>query len=88
MTTTLEAIQNDSLALSVAYAITLADQEAVARGVILADSLVSVAEDSPPPARTWRVHYGPRNYLNRRGGDLTVFVDELAGEVRRILRGQ
>jgi hypothetical protein len=88
MATTFEAIQKDGLALSVAFAITLADQEAVTRGISLADSLVSVAEESPPPARTWRVHYGPRNFLNRRGGDLTVFVDEQAGEVRRILRGQ
>jgi hypothetical protein len=88
MATTLEAIQNDSLALSMAFAIALADEEAISRGITLANSLVSVAEESPPPSRTWRVHYGPRNYLNRRGGDLTVFVDEQAGKVHRILRGQ
>jgi hypothetical protein len=88
MTSALETIQKDSLALSVAHALALADREALARGIALTDMLISVAEDAPPPARIWRVHYGPRDYVNRRGGDLTVLVDEQAGEVRRVLRGQ
>ncbi len=88
MPSLLETIQNDSLALAVGHALALADREALSRGVALADMLVSVAEDAPPPTRVWRVHYGPRDYVNRRGGDLTVFVDEPTGEVRRVLRGQ
>jgi hypothetical protein len=88
MTAIMEAIQKDNLALSMAFAVALADQEAVARGITLADALVSVGEESPPPTRVWRVHYGPRNYVNRRGGDLTVHVDEQACEVRRVIRGQ
>lgn len=85
---TLEDIQHDELAMSVAGALAIANEAAVAEGVDLAQSMVTIAEDSPPPDRVWRIHYGRRDYKLRRGGDLIVLVDERAGAVKRILKGQ
>ena len=88
MPPTLEVIQQDSLALSVAQALALANGTAVARGKDLAQCLVTITEESPPPDRHWRIHYGPRNPRNRRGGDLIVVVNESLGTVERVIRGQ
>jgi hypothetical protein len=88
MAAILESIQQDGLAMSVARALAIANGEAATRGTDLAQSLVTITEESPPPARVWRIHYGPREYRNRRGGDLIVLVDEQAGAVRRVIRGQ
>jgi hypothetical protein len=84
----LQDIQQDSLAVSVAGALAVANKAALAEGTDIAQSLVTMTEDSPPPDRTWRIHYGPRNFKNRRGGDLIVIVDERAGKAQRIIRGQ
>lgn len=83
-----EALQRDPLALSVAHAMTLANETATQAGIDLATSLVTVSEEYAASARQWRIHYGPRDYINRRGGDLIVVVDDLSGKVREILRGQ
>jgi hypothetical protein len=88
MTPTLERIQQDGLAMSVARALAVANGEAATCGTDLAQSLVTITEESPPQARVWRIHYGPREYRNRRGGDLFVLVDEQTGAVRRVIRGQ
>jgi hypothetical protein len=87
-TLTLEEIQEDCLVMSVARALTVANEAAVAEGIVPADSLVTILEEPVDEEGAWRIHYGPREYIGRRGGDLTVFVDERAGEVRRIMRGQ
>ena len=87
-TLTLEEIQEDRLVMSVARALAVANEAAEAEGIIPADSLVTIFEDPADEERGWRIHYGPRDYISRRGGDLTVVVDARAGEVRRIIRGQ
>lgn len=85
---TLEGIQQDRLALSVARALALANEAAIAQGTEPANSLVSITEEASPAGRLWRIHYGPRDYIGRRGGDLIVLVDECGEAVQRIIRGQ
>lgn len=84
----LEALQHDDLAMAVARAVAIANEAATAQGVNLAESLVTIMEEAAPPERLWRIHYGPRAYLHRRGGDLIVLVDERAGTVQRVIHGQ
>jgi hypothetical protein len=84
----LEEIQQDQFAMSVARAIAVANEEAASRGIDLAKSLVTISEATPPPTRSWQVHYGPRDFSQRRGGDLIVIVDGDSGNVRSIQRGQ
>jgi hypothetical protein len=88
MTPTLDEIQQDGLALGIARATALANSAAVAHGKDPSQSLVTISEETPPPDRRWRVHYGPRDFRGRRGGDLMVIVNERLGVVERVLRGQ
>jgi len=85
---TLEEMQQDDLVMSVARALALANEAAITQGTDPAASLVTITEETPPTGRAWRINYGPREYVNRRGGDLIVVVDERSGDVLRVLRGQ
>jgi hypothetical protein len=85
-TVTLEDMQQDHLVLSVARALALANEAALVQGTEPTNSLVTISEEKSATGRVWRIHYGPRDYVNRRGGDLIVLVDETT--VRRIIRGQ
>jgi hypothetical protein len=86
--TTIDDIRQDPIAMSVAHALAIANETAKSNGADTSDCLITVSEDSPPPSRSWRIHYGPRNYISRRGGDLVVIVDEAKAAVARVLRGQ
>ena len=85
---TLEGMKQDQLVMSVARAMALANQAAINEGIDLATSLVTITEELTGDVPLWRIHYGPRDYVNQRGGDLIVLVDERAEAVRRIIRGQ
>jgi len=85
---TLEGMQKDRRVMSVAKALAIANEKAVSMGWDPATSLVTLTEQPDSSGGLWRVDYGPRDYVNRRGGDLVVLVDESAGEVRQVLRGQ
>ena len=87
-TVSLEEMQQDHLVMSVARALSLANEAALAQGTEPAASLVTITEETSSGGRLWRIHYGPRDYVNRRGGDLIVLVDERSGVVQRIIRGQ
>ncbi len=85
---TIDDVRNDPLAFSIASALTLANDAAKLQGATVSDCLVTITEETPPPTRSWRIHYGPRNYGSRRGGDLIVIIDEMSTTVTRVLRGQ
>lgn len=85
---TLDDLRQDQLVMSVARALALANATALTQNFDPANSLVTITEDCSAAGRIWQVHYGPRDYVHRRGGDLTVFIEESAGKVQRILRGQ
>jgi len=86
--TALEEISQDDLAVGLAHAVVRSNHVAASHGTDLDQSLVTITEETPPPHRRWRVHYGPRDYVGRRGGDLIVIVDETSGEPERVVRGQ
>jgi hypothetical protein len=85
---TFEDIKQDDLAMAVARVLAVANEAVGARGADLVRFLITITEETPPPHRVWRVHYGPRDYVNQRGGDLTILVDEHDGKVQKVLRGQ
>jgi hypothetical protein len=84
----LKELQEDHLVMSVARALALANEAALKQGTAPADSLVTITEETSTTGRLWRIHYGPRDYVGRRGGDLIVLVDEATEAVQRIIRGQ
>ena len=81
-------MKNDRLAMSVAQALTIANAAVIERGRDPSDSLVTITEDIAGTGRVWRIQYGPRDYIAKRGGDLIVLVDEQTGAIQQILRGQ
>jgi hypothetical protein len=74
--------------MSLAQALALANEAALTQGIKPADSSVTITEEASSAGRLWRIHYGPRDYVNRRGGDLIVLVDERSEAVQRVIRGQ
>ncbi|HEV2663613.1 MAG TPA: hypothetical protein VG324_01795 [Blastocatellia bacterium] len=36
----------------------------------------------------WRVNYGPKDYVSRRGGDFIVDVDARDASIKQVLHGQ
>jgi hypothetical protein len=87
-TVSLETMQDDQMVMSVAWALSLANEAATAHGVEPVNSLVTISEESSAAGRLWRIHYGPRDYVGRRGVDLIVLVDEASQAVQRVVRGQ
>jgi hypothetical protein len=87
-TVSLEDMQQDRLVMSVARALALANEAAIAHGTEPSESLVTISEEASAASRVWRIQYGPRDYVGRRGGDLIVLVDDRGQAVQRVIRGQ
>jgi hypothetical protein len=77
----------DELALSLARVIAVANRCAREAGVDVMKSLISVFQIADEDA-VWRVNYGPKDYVSRRGGDFIVDVDAKDASVKQILHGQ
>ena len=88
MSTALSAeVLEDNVAMSLARGIAAANRAAKEIGVDLPDSLVTITQVSDEKPH-WRINYGPKNYRNRRGGDVIVEVDAEDGSIQKVLRGQ
>lgn len=87
-TSVLEAIQQDRLALTVGGALALANEAAIAEGIAPTASLVTITQETTRDGRCWNVHYGPVDFVQQRGGDLTIIVNESGEAIQRILHGQ
>jgi hypothetical protein len=85
---TLEKMQQDHLVMSVARALAVGNEAAHTQGIEPADCMVTISEETSASSRVWRIHYGPRDYISRRGGDLIVLVDQTNGDVQQVIRGQ
>lgn len=82
-----EVLQDD-LAVSLARAVATANKRAREIGVDVLQSLISITEQIIDDCSVWRVNYGPKDYVNQRGGDVLIEVDMHDGTVKRVLRGQ
>lgn len=83
---TAEVLQ-DELAVSLARIIAAANKRARAAGVNVTESLVTITQVSNGDLY-WRINYGPKDYINQRGGDVIIDVDAGDSSVRQVLRGQ
>jgi hypothetical protein len=81
-------VLQDPLVMSLARAMAAANEKAREFGVDVAQSLVSITQQMMDTESVWRINYGPKDYVNRRGGDLIVYVDTHDATVKRVLRGQ
>lgn len=78
----------DEIAISVAQVLASANRKARELGIDAEKSLITVSQHLAEGVWLWRVHYGARDYVGRRGGDLIIDLDAENSTVKRILRGQ
>ncbi|HZM86208.1 MAG TPA: hypothetical protein VFF31_06585 [Blastocatellia bacterium] len=80
-------VLEDDMAVSLARVLASANKRARELSVDVPQSLISITqviENGP----AWRVNYGPKDYVGRRGGDLIIEVDATDASIKRVLRGQ
>ncbi len=79
-------VLQDELAVVLARVVAAANRCAREAGVDVLKSLITIFQISDETI--WRVNYGPKDYLSRRGGDFIVDVDGRDASIKRVLRGQ
>ena len=78
----------DEIAVSVAQVLASANRKAKELGVDLKESLITVSQHLANGVWGWRVHYGKRDYVGQRGGDLIIDVGAADADVQQVTRGQ
>lgn len=78
----------DEIAVSVARILASANRQAKELGIDVKESLITVSQYLTEGVWLWRVHYGARNHVGRRGGDLMIDIDPANADIKQILRGQ
>ncbi len=88
MSATLTAdVLQDDLAVLLARVLAAANKRARELGVDVLQSFITISQ-SFEDGSSWRVNYGPKDYLGRRGGDLIIEVDAGDISIKQVLRGQ
>jgi hypothetical protein len=89
MTATLTAdVLQDELAISLARALAVANKRARESGIDVLQSLITITQHAFNGQLLWRINYGPKDYVGRRGGDLMIEVDPTNASIKQVLRGQ
>ena len=81
-------VLQDDIAVSLARAMTAANKRAREAGVDVLESLITISQRVLDDQALWRINYGPKEYIGRRGGDFIVDVDTVDATIRQVLRGQ
>jgi len=81
-------VLQDDIAVSLARAIAEANKHAQKLGVDVLQSLITITQHSLSGSLLWRINYGPKDYIGRRGGDLIIEVDPNDANIKRVLRSQ
>ena len=81
-------VLQDDLAVSLARAIAAANKRAHELGVNAVQSLITITQQSSKSEALWRINYGPKEYVGRRGGDLIIEVDPTDASIKKVLWGQ
>ena len=89
MAATLTAdVYQDDIAVTIANVLATANKRASELGVDVAESLLTITQRLQDDIMYWRINYGPKDYINTRGGDLVVDISAINGEVEQVLWGQ
>jgi len=80
-------VLQDDMAVTLARVMAAANKRARELGVDALQSFITITQQVDD-GLFWRVNYGPRDYMNRRGGDLMIDVDGDDMKIRQVLRGQ
>ena len=78
----------DAHCCSVAEVLASANRKAKELGIDVPTSLITVSQHLANGVWLWRVHYGARDYIGRRGGDLMIDLDGVNADIKQVLHGQ
>jgi hypothetical protein len=81
-------VLQDDVAVTIARAIAAANRRARELNVDVMQSIISLTQHSQDGNWVWRVNYGAKDYIGRRGGDLTIEVNPEDASIQRVLWGQ
>jgi hypothetical protein len=81
-------VLQDDVAVTAACAIAAANKRARELNVDVMQSIISLTQHSQDGSWVWRVNYGAKDYIGRRGGDLMVEVNPEDASIYRVLWGQ
>jgi hypothetical protein len=81
-------VLQDDVAVTAARAIAAANKRARELNVDVMQSIISLTQHSHDGSWVWRVNYGAKDYIGRRGGDLMVEVNPEDASIYRVLWGQ
>ena len=80
-------VLRDDLAVLLARVLATANKRVRELGVDVLQSFITITQSFENGSR-WRINYGPKDYIGRRGGDLIIEVDAGDISIKRVLRGQ
>lgn len=81
-------VLQDDVAVTAARAIAAANKHARELNVDVVQSIISLTQHDRDGSWVWRVNYGAKDYIGRRGGDLIVDVNPEDASIHRVLWGQ
>jgi hypothetical protein len=81
-------VLQDDVAVTIARVIASANKRARELNVDVMQSIISLTQHSQDGSWVWRVNYGAKDYISRRGGDLMVEVNPEDASIQRVLWGQ
>ena len=87
MTTLSSEVLQDDMAVALARVMATANKRARELGVDILQSLVTITQHFDN-GMLWRINYGPKEYVNQRGGDLIIEVGGDDIKIKQVLRGQ
>ncbi len=80
-------VLRDDLAVSLARVVSAANKRATELGIDVHQNIICITQITDAEPR-WRVNYGRKDYIGRRGGDLIVDVDADNTTIKRVFHGQ
>ena len=78
----------DPLAVSLAKMIAAANLRAREFGIEASQSLITIAQRLSADKTLWRINYGVKDFVGRRGGDLVIDMNDADCSVDMVSRGQ
>ncbi|MCZ7566976.1 MAG: hypothetical protein M5U01_00045 [Ardenticatenaceae bacterium] len=81
-------VLEDDIAVSLARVMAAANKRARELSVDVDQSLITITQLALNGGVLWRINYGSKDYVGRRGGDVSIEVDPNDATITRVLRGQ
>jgi len=87
MATLSTEVLQDDIAVALARVMATANKRARELGVDTLQSLITITQHFDN-GLLWRINYGPKDYIGKRGGDLIIEVGGEDMKIKQVLRGQ